>query len=112
MRGSLAGVDKGQEEAARSTGLNELQALRWVILPQALRIALPPLVNSFSALLKESSLVSVLAITELTRIGQLVYTRTFRPFEIYLAVGLIYLLLTYAVSRTALVLERRMRLPS
>lgn len=56
--------------------------------------------------------MSVLAITELTRIGQLVYTRTFRPFEIYLAVGLIYLLLTYAVSRTALILERRMRLPS
>jgi polar amino acid transport system permease protein len=110
VRGSLGGVDKGQEEAARSLGLNELQALRFVILPQALRTALPPLVNSFSALLKESSLVSVLAITELTRIGQLVYTRTFRPFEIYLAVGLIYLVLTYAVSYAARVLERRMQL--
>lgn len=106
IRGSLAGVDKGQEEAALSTGLSRFQALRHVILPQALRTAVPPLVNTFSSLLKESSLVSVLAITELTRVGQLVYTRTFRPFEIYLAVGAMYFLMTYTVAR----LSRRVEL--
>lgn len=110
VRGSLGGVDKGQEEAALSTGLSRMQTLRHIVLPQALRTALPPLVNAFSALLKESSLVSVLAITELTRIGQLVYTRTFRPFEIYLAVGLIYLLLTYAVSQASRRMERHLGL--
>ncbi len=107
VRGALAGVDRGQEEAALSTGLSACQALAWVILPQALRMALPPLVNSFSALLKDSSLVSVLAITELTRIGQLVYTRTFRAFEIYLAVGLMYFLMTWAAARLSRGLERR-----
>lgn len=106
IRGALAGVEKGQEEAALSTGLSRLQALRYVILPQALRTAVPPLVNTFASLLKESSLVSVLAITELTRVGQLVYTRTFRPFEIYLAVGTMYFLMTYAVAR----LSRRVEL--
>lgn len=108
VRGALLGVDRGQEEAARSIGLNTLQTLFYVILPQALRMAVPPLVNSFSALLKESSLISVLAITELTRIGQLVYTRTFRPFEIYLAVGLIYFAMTYSMSRLSKMLERRL----
>lgn len=109
VRGALAGVDEGQMEAAVSTGLNRYQAMRHIILPQALRTAVPPLVNSFSALLKESSLVSVLAITELTRIGQLVYTRTFRPFEIYLAVALVYFVMSYAVSRLSKRLEWGLR---
>ena len=98
VRGALAGVHKGQEEAALSLGLTELQALAYVLLPQAMRTALPPLVSSFSSMLKDSSLVSVLAITELTRIGQLVYTRTFRAFEIYLAVAVIYFALTYCFT--------------
>lgn len=111
IRGALAGVERGQEEAALSTGLSRLQALRHVILPQALRMAVPPLVNTFASLLKESSLVSVLAITELTRVGQLVYTRTFRPFEIYLAVGAMYFLMTYAVARLSRRVEAALRVP-
>jgi polar amino acid transport system permease protein len=98
VRGALSGVHKGQEEAALSLGLTELQTLAFVLLPQAMRTAMPPLVNSFSAMLKDSSLVSVLAITELTRIGQLVYTRTFRAFEIYLAVAVMYFALTYCFT--------------
>ena len=74
---------------------------------QALRTAMPPLVNSFSAMLKDSSLVSVLAITELTRIGQLVYTRTFRAFEIYLAVAVMYFVLTYCFTLLSRRLEYR-----
>lgn len=107
IRGALSGVERGQEEAALSTGLSEFQALRYIIFPQALRTALPPLMNSFSAMLKDTSLVSVLAITELTRIGQLVYTRTFRAFEVYLAVAVLYFLMTYCATRLSQQLEKR-----
>jgi ABC-type amino acid transport system permease subunit len=69
-----------------------------VILPQAMRVAVPPLMNAFSAQLKETSLVSVLAINELTRCGQMVYSRTFRPFEIYTAVAILYFIMTFSVS--------------
>jgi polar amino acid transport system permease protein len=108
VRGSLAGVAHGQEEAALATGLTTRQTLCYVLLPQALRTALPPVVNAYASMLKESSLVSVLAITELTRVGQLVYTRTFRPFEIYLAVGALYFLLTWMATALARRLEARL----
>ncbi|WP_419656535.1 amino acid ABC transpoter, permease protein [Desulfosarcina variabilis str. Montpellier] len=106
IRGSLYAVDKGQEEAAISLGLNRFQSLKHVILPQAIQVAIPALVNSFSAQLKETSLVSVLAINELTRAGQMVYARTFRPFEIYLAVGAMYFIMTYSVSILSRYLEK------
>ena len=82
--------------------------MMFVILPQAVRVALPPLVNSFSTIIKESSLVSVLAITELTRASQLVYTRTFRAFEIYLTVGLLYFIIIYSASLVSARLEKRL----
>jgi polar amino acid transport system permease protein len=107
IRGALLAVDSGQRDAAAALGLNWLQTLGSVILPQALTVAIPPLMNIFASLLKETSLVSVLAITELTRVGQLVYTRSFRAFEIYLAIGLIYLIMTYSVVRLSHYLERR-----
>lgn len=106
IRGSLYSVDKGQQEAAVSMGLSKFQTLRHVILPQALQVAIPPLMNSFSSQLKETSLISVLAINELTRSGQMVYSRTFRPFEIYLAVGILYFMMTYTVSLLSRYLER------
>ena len=101
IRGGLLSVDKGQEEACKVLGLDRIQSLRYIILPQAFRVSLPALVNSFASLLKDSSLVSVLAITEITRMGQLIYTRTFRPFEIYLAVALLYFAMTRIVSLAA-----------
>ena len=107
IRGALFSVDRGQKEAATALGHSRLQTLRYVVLPQAIRVATPPLVNAFSALLKDSSLVSVLAITELTRASQLIYTRTFRAFEVYLAVGLLYFALIYAVSRLSSRLEQQ-----
>lgn len=108
VRASILSVDKGQKEAALALGYSNFQSLRYIIYPQAIRVALPPLMNSFSNLLKESSLVSVLAITELTRSGQLIYTRTYRAFEIYLTLGALYFLMTYAVSIVSARLERRM----
>jgi len=108
VRASVLSVDKGQKEAAMALGYSNFQSLRYIIYPQAIRVALPPLMNSFSNLLKESSLVSVLAITELTRSGQLIYTRTYRAFEIYLTLGALYFLMTYVVSMVSAGLERRM----
>ena len=107
VRGVLYSVEKGQQDAAAALGLTWYQSMVHVILPQSIRVALPPLVNSFSALLKDSSLVSVLAITELTRVSQLIYTRTFRAFEVYLAVGALYFGLIYTVSLLSRYLERQ-----
>lgn len=110
LRGALGAVPKGQEEAAHVLGMTRMEALFFIVLPQALRVSLPALVNSFSSILKDSSLVSVLSIMELTRIGQLIYTRTYRALEIYLAVALIYYVLTESVAyfsrRLEKVLER------
>lgn len=107
VRGALYSIEAGQKDAAYASGLSYMQTLRHVILPQALTVAIPPLMNTFASLLKETSLVSVLAITELTRVGQLIYTRTFRAFEIYLAIGLIYLLLTLTVVKLSHYMEKK-----
>ena len=107
VRASILSIDKGQEEAAFALGYTKFQSIAFIILPQAFRVALPTLMNSFSSLLKESSLVSVLAITELTRSGQLIYTRTSRPFEIYLTLGVFYFMMTYSVSIISRAIEKK-----
>lgn len=109
IRGAMASVPKGQEDAARVLGITPAETLAFIVMPQALRVALPALVNSFSSILKDSSLVSVLSIMELTRIGQLIYTRTYRAFEIYLAVALIYYILTEIVVCISKRFEYRLR---
>ena len=98
VRSSILSVDKGQNEAAFSLGYNKIQSIWYIILPQAFRVSIPNLVNCFSALLKDSSLVSVISITELTRVGQQIYSRTARPFEIYATLALFYFAMTYIVS--------------
>ena len=108
IRGALLAVDKGQEDAARVLGLTRTETLLFITLPQALRVSLPALVNSFSSVLKDTSLVSVLSIMELTRIGQLIYTKTYRALEIYLAVAIIYYLLTLAIVLVSKRLEKRL----
>jgi len=107
VRGALYSVDSGQRDAAYSQGFSWSRSMIHVILPQALPVAIPTLVNSFSAVLKESSLVSVLAITELTRVSQLIYTRTFRALEVYLVAGALYFLMTCCASRLSVYLERK-----
>ncbi len=98
VRASILSVNKGQNEAAFSLGYTKLQTIWHIILPQAFRVSIPNLVNCFSALLKDSSLVSVISITELTRAGQQIYSRTARPFEIYATLALFYFVMTYIVS--------------
>lgn len=109
VRGALYGVGRGQQEAAYSVGLNWFQTMALVVVPQAMRTALP-LVNAFSTTIKDSSLVSIIAVTELTRASQLVYTRTFRAFEVYLTVGVIYFALILVVTFASRKLEKRLTL--
>ena len=108
VRSGIQSIDKGQWEAASSLGLSPSQTMRYIILPQAFRRILPPLGNEFIALLKDSSLVSVIALEELVRKGQIIIGRTFRPFEVWLAVALIFFVMTFTVSRLVDLLERRM----
>ncbi|AEK19624.1 amino acid ABC transporter permease [Methanococcus maripaludis] len=108
IRAAIQSVPVGQFEAAESLGMGKIESMVYIVLPQAFRITIPPLVNSFSSILKESSLISILAITELTRIGQLIYTRTSRPFEIYLTIGLIYLLLVSIISISSWKIEKKL----
>lgn len=107
IRASMMSVDIGQREASFALGFSKIQSLIHIIYPQAMRIAIPSLMNSFSSLLKESSLVSTLAITELTRSGQLIYTRTYRAFEIYLTLGALYFCMTYSVSLVSKKIEKK-----
>ena len=105
VRASILSVSKGQEEAAYSLGYSKLEAIWHIILPQAFRVAIPPLMNGFSSMLKETSLVSVISITELTRTGNLIYSRTLKPFEVYLALGLFYFVMTFSVVLLAKQIE-------
>jgi His/Glu/Gln/Arg/opine family amino acid ABC transporter permease subunit len=97
-RGAIQSIDKGQMEAARSLGLSSSQAMRRVIIPQAFRRMLPPLGNEFIALIKESSLVSTIALYDLLRTGQQIISSTYLYMEVFLLVGLIYLFLTTIMS--------------
>ena len=94
IRAGIVAIDTGQHEACRSLGLSKLQTMRKVVLPQALRNVTPALGNNFIALLKESALVSIITVPELTLSAQLGISETFRPFEFYLAAGVLY----YAIN--------------
>lgn len=107
FRGGIESIDKGQMEAGRSLGMTWWQTMRFIILPQAFKRIIPPLGNEFIAMLKDSSLVSVIGFEELTRRGQLIIARTYASFEIWLSVAFIYLIMTFAVARLVGVLERR-----
>jgi len=109
-RAGIQSIHRGQMEAARSLGMTYFQAMRYVILPQAFRVILPPLVNDLSALLKDSSLISVIALSDLLQMGRLYVSRTFRAFEGYNTVALLYLVMTLVLSSLSRVLERRMEI--
>jgi len=107
FRGGIQSIDKGQVEAGRSLGMTWVQTMRYIILPQAFKRIIPPLGNEFIAMLKDSSLVSVIGFEELTRRGQLVIARTYGSFEIWTTVAFIYLVMTFTISRFVDYLERR-----
>ncbi|MGQ9623670.1 MAG: amino acid ABC transporter permease [Candidatus Caldatribacteriaceae bacterium] len=109
VRGGIESIARGQMEAALSLGMTWKQAMYYVVLPQAFVRILPPLGNEFIALLKDSSLVSTIAIAELTRTGQIIITRTFKSFEIWSGVALFYFLMTYIISRIVRLSEERLR---
>lgn len=107
FRAGIQSIDKGQMEAGRSLGMSWAQTMRYVIMPQAFKRIIPPLGNEFIAMLKDSSLVSVIGFEELTRRGQLVIARTYASFEIWMSVAFIYLIMTLTISRMVHYLERR-----
>jgi len=108
FRAGIQSIDKGQGEAARSLGMSHGQAMRYVILPQAFKRVIPPLGNEFIALLKDSSLVSIIALQDLMYTGKLIVSRTYQPFVIYLEVALFYLVMTLILSRFVNYTERRL----
>ncbi len=109
-RGAIAEVAKGQMEAARCIGLTQAQALRFVIWPQAFRAMIPPLGNQFVISLKDTSLLVVIGVGELTRSGQEVIAVNFRAFEVWLTVALLYLCLTLGISLSLRFLEKKYKL--
>ncbi len=106
-RAGIQSIPKGQTEAARSLGMTHFQSLRYVILPQAVRVILPPVGNEFVALLKDSSLVSVVAVADLTRRGREFMAVHFNPIEVWAMVALLYLVLTLFAARLVAWVERR-----
>lgn len=109
VRGAIASIDKGQMEAARSIGMSSAQAMRSIILPQAVVRMIPPLGNEFIALIKNSALVSLLTIDDLMHQGEKIISVSYRSLEVYLAVALVYLVLTSATSLVLRYTERRLR---
>ena len=108
VRAGVQSIAKGQSEAARSLGLNASQSMRHVVLPQAFKRVLPPLAGQFISLVKDTSLVSVIAITELTKSGREAITTSFSTFEIWFCVAGLYLLINLPLSHFASRLERRL----
>ncbi|MBC6680429.1 ABC transporter permease subunit [Zhenpiania hominis] len=108
IRSGLQAVDIGQTEAARSLGMSSAQTMRYIIIPQAFKIIVPALGNEFIALIKETAILSVAGIVEITRRGQLWASQSFLSFQAYIGVAVIYLIMTLTLSRIVAYLERRM----
>ena len=107
VRSGIQSIPKGQMEAARSLGMSHFQAMRFVVLPQAFRVILPPMGNEFIALLKDSSLVSVVAVADLTRRGREFMSAHFNPIETWLMIALLYLIMTLLAARLVSYIEKR-----
>lgn len=110
IRAGIQSIDKGQTEAARSIGLTSAQTMRYVVLPQAFRRMLPTITNQSIISLKDTSLLSVIGIADLTQQGQIQASATFEAFRIWLAVGVIYFIIIYLLSILANFIERRFEL--
>jgi polar amino acid transport system permease protein len=109
IRAGIGAIHKGQYEAALSLGMTPYQTMRYVILPQSLRIIIPPTANEFIASLKDSSLVSIIGLRELTRAGREYYSQYFVDFHTWLLVGLIYLAMTLTLSRIVSWTEKKFK---
>ncbi|PKO04661.1 MAG: amino acid ABC transporter permease [Chloroflexi bacterium HGW-Chloroflexi-3] len=109
-RAGIQSISKGQMEAARSLGMNYFQSMRFIILPQAIRVILPPVGNEFITLLKDSSLVSVVAVADITRRGREFMAANFIPIQTWVMVALLYLVLTLFSARIVTWIERKTKL--
>jgi polar amino acid transport system permease protein len=109
FRAGILAVDKGQVEAAEALGLSRFQRFRFIVFPQAIKTILPPLGNDFVAMVKDSSLVSVLGVADITQMGKVYASGSFRFFETYSIVAYIYLILTISLSIGLRQLEKRLR---
>ena len=109
FRAGIQSIDIGQMRAGLSLGTNWTMTMRYIILPQAFKRIIPPLGNEFIAMLKDSSLVSVIGFEELTRSGQLIIAETYGSLEIWSSVAIIYLVMTLTITRIVSVLEKKFR---
>ncbi|MBW2058151.1 MAG: amino acid ABC transporter permease [Deltaproteobacteria bacterium] len=107
FRAGIEAIKTGQREAAYSLGFSRAQTMRRIILPQAIRIVVPPLGSAFVGMLQDSALVSIIGVTDLMRQGQLAVASTFRPFELYTIVALLYLATTVTFSKINDYMEKR-----
>ena len=107
VRSGIQSIHRGQMEAARSLGMNYAQAMRHIILPQALRRIIPPLAGQFISLIKDSSLLGIIAIRELTKATREIVTTSLQPFELWFVCALLYLALTFSLSMLLQYVERR-----
>jgi len=107
VRGGIESVPKGQMEAARSSGMSYLQAMIYIILPQALKVALPALTGQFISLIKDSSLLGIIAIRELTKASREIVASTMMTFEFFLILAVLYLILTFPLSMFVKYLEQK-----
>jgi His/Glu/Gln/Arg/opine family amino acid ABC transporter permease subunit len=99
FRAGIEAIKLGQQEAAYSLGFSRIQTMRRIVLPQAFRIVMPPVGSAFIGLLQDSALVSIIGVAELMRQAQLAVAETFRPFEVYTAISILYLALTITLSK-------------
>src|SRR5690606_17424192 len=90
----LESIEKGQNEAALSLGMTPLGSMRWIIVPQAIRVMVPPLGNSFNGLMKNTSILSIIGVSEMYQVGSTMAASTFKAFEIFIVIALYYLALT------------------
>lgn len=111
-RTAIGSIDRGQTEAAKSLGMSSIQTMRYVVFPQAFRWAIPPLGNEFITLLKDTSLLSVIAVTEIVKMGDIYKSRTYAIFPTYLAVAIVYIILTLSISYSLRYVEKRLRIPT
>jgi polar amino acid transport system permease protein len=109
FRAGIEAVPNGHLEAAWSLGLSRRNTIRFIVLPQAVRVVLPPLGNDFVAMIKDSALVSALGVQDITQLGKVYSASTFRFFETYNVVAFLYLVMTLSLSLLVRALERRMR---
>ena len=110
FRGGIQAVDPGQTEAARSLGLTQAQTLRRVVIPQAIRICIPSVVNQWCITIKDTSIICVIGLAELTRMGQQIIARTYQSFEVWIIVGIMYFLVIYLLTVLARYVEKKVSL--